>query len=477
MHVMLFSPMKPLLTSPAALRRWLLPALLLGATTAARAQALTNVGVGTTTPDASAMLDVSSTTQGLLLPRLTAAQRTAIARPATGLLLYQTDAPAGFYFYDGSAWTALSSGSPGPAGMPGRNALVLTTAEAAGTNCATGGTKVETGQDANDNGTLDAGEITSTRYVCNGAAGANGSAGSPGTAGANGISALVRTTAEAAGANCATGGTKVETGPDNNNNGTLDAGEITSTRYVCNGAAGSTGGKGDQGNPGTAGTPGATGGKGDKGDPGTAGTPGSTGGKGDTGVGVPTGGTAGQILTKTGTTDYATQWSTPTAGGSGGVTTQLRANKVGGTGETLPAATSTTAPTIAFNNVVTAPTQGAWDGTTYTVGTSGAGLYLIQSAILTPDAATASQTVSANLVLEVNNVGYGSTTGNVYYSLYTSPNASTPAGTKGRGEFSRVVYLNANDTFKIRGTSSTSTVATQPISPVAASYLTVLKLN
>jgi hypothetical protein len=64
-------------------------------------------------PDASAMLDVASTTRGLLAPRMTAAQKTAIATPATGLMIYQTDGTAGFYYYDGSAWTAIGGGASG----------------------------------------------------------------------------------------------------------------------------------------------------------------------------------------------------------------------------------------------------------------------------------------------------------------------------------------------------------------------------
>jgi len=59
----------------------------------------------------SAMLDVNSTTQGVLIPRMTAAQRTAISSPASGLLVYQTDGIAGFYFYNGSVWYSLNSTS------------------------------------------------------------------------------------------------------------------------------------------------------------------------------------------------------------------------------------------------------------------------------------------------------------------------------------------------------------------------------
>jgi len=70
---------------------------------------IAQTGIGTTAPDASAQLDVSSTTKGFLTPRMTAAQRTLITSPATGLLVYQTDAPTGYYFYIGAVWTALST--------------------------------------------------------------------------------------------------------------------------------------------------------------------------------------------------------------------------------------------------------------------------------------------------------------------------------------------------------------------------------
>ena len=46
------------------------------------------VGIGTATPDASAVLDASSITKGFLPPRMTTAQRDAIVSPATGLTIY-----------------------------------------------------------------------------------------------------------------------------------------------------------------------------------------------------------------------------------------------------------------------------------------------------------------------------------------------------------------------------------------------------
>ena len=55
-----------------------------------------SAGIGTTTPNASSLLEIKSTTQGMLIPRMTIAQRNAIASPATGLLIYQTNSTPGF---------------------------------------------------------------------------------------------------------------------------------------------------------------------------------------------------------------------------------------------------------------------------------------------------------------------------------------------------------------------------------------------
>lgn len=72
---------------------------------------LTNdrVGVGTPTPDLSAILDIVSTDKGLLLPRLTSAQRVQIPSPAEGLVVYQTSNPQGVYINTNSGWQKLST--------------------------------------------------------------------------------------------------------------------------------------------------------------------------------------------------------------------------------------------------------------------------------------------------------------------------------------------------------------------------------
>src|SRR6186713_580640 len=67
------------------------------------------VGIGTSSPNASSVLDLTSTGKGFLAPRMTSTQRLAIVTPATGLMVYQTDAPAGFYYYNGTVWVAYGA--------------------------------------------------------------------------------------------------------------------------------------------------------------------------------------------------------------------------------------------------------------------------------------------------------------------------------------------------------------------------------
>ena len=88
-----------------------------------------NVGIGTATPAASAILDLTDTQRGLLVPRVTSAQRIAIAAPANGLMVYDITVNCVYYYSSTSGWQSLcqqsgggvtgATGSAGPIGATG----------------------------------------------------------------------------------------------------------------------------------------------------------------------------------------------------------------------------------------------------------------------------------------------------------------------------------------------------------------------
>jgi len=123
----------------------------------------------------------------------------------------------------------------GATGATGQNALTNVSSEAAGSNCAAGGSRIQVGVDRNGDNVLDSTEVTSNSFVCNGAIGATGPAGLTGSTGASGFNSLVKVTPELAGANCASGGNKIQAGLDTNRDGFLGTDEVTSTQYTCNG--------------------------------------------------------------------------------------------------------------------------------------------------------------------------------------------------------------------------------------------------
>lgn len=61
------------------------------------------VGIGTNTPNASAMLEVTATDKGILFPRMTSVQRTSIASPASGLYVFDTNTNS-LWYYNGALW-------------------------------------------------------------------------------------------------------------------------------------------------------------------------------------------------------------------------------------------------------------------------------------------------------------------------------------------------------------------------------------
>jgi hypothetical protein len=66
------------------------------------------VGIGTTNPQS--VLDVNSTTSGILIPRMTEAQRNTIPSPSESMLIYQNDNESGYYFYESGSWLKLNHG-------------------------------------------------------------------------------------------------------------------------------------------------------------------------------------------------------------------------------------------------------------------------------------------------------------------------------------------------------------------------------
>ncbi|MFY1047568.1 DUF7151 family protein [Chryseobacterium sp. GP-SGM7] len=263
--------------------------------------------------------------------------------------------------------------------------------------------------------------------------------GSNGT-GINGKNALVKTTTEASGTNCANGGIKVESGLDDNNNGILDASEVTGLKYVCNGTHGTNG---------------------------------------TNGQGVPTGGTTGQVLSKVDATNYNTQWVTPAGGGSG-ATLVLQATKTTNA-QILPNAngsgsgTQLTGDLVTYNNATTTVSAiGTYDSNgVFTVVQPG--LYFVQAVTRSQDAATATNTTNQNLYVSIN--GGGPTDINSFHTIYTGANNTNyPAGVKGKGYTSGMYYLTAGQTVRIIGWSSNSSTAGQPLKTDGSCQLMIVKM-
>jgi hypothetical protein len=86
-----------------------------------------NIGINATgsNPHPSAMLDISATDKGMLVPRMSSLQRMAIAAPAKGLLVFDNDSSS-FWFYNGTAWTGLTTTGGGSVGWAQTGADIYT---------------------------------------------------------------------------------------------------------------------------------------------------------------------------------------------------------------------------------------------------------------------------------------------------------------------------------------------------------------
>ena len=173
---------------------------------------------------------------------------------------------------DGQAGANGADGVDGQDGADGQDGTsILINAET--TNCVNGGNAFDIGEDVNGDGELASSEVVISVDICNGANGVDGAdgaqgpqgpagndgadgadgqdgsdgaqgpqgpAGNDGADGADGqdgATALMATSSESAGNNCASGGVKIEVGVDDNGNNQLDSNEVDSTQYVCNGGS------------------------------------------------------------------------------------------------------------------------------------------------------------------------------------------------------------------------------------------------
>ncbi|HEY3385433.1 MAG TPA: hypothetical protein VGK46_02920, partial [Saprospiraceae bacterium] len=76
--------------------------------TASLARAQVGINEDQSLPNAKAMLDIKSSTKGLLIPRMDASQRGSIVDPPISLVVYQTDGTPGIYYYTGIGWVRLA---------------------------------------------------------------------------------------------------------------------------------------------------------------------------------------------------------------------------------------------------------------------------------------------------------------------------------------------------------------------------------
>ena len=336
--------------------------LIIAASIHSSLRAQSNIGIGTPVPDPSAILDISSGSQGLLVPRLTTAQRTAIVSPANGLLVFDITVEC-FFYYDASTAAWISMCQAGATGITGPTGSTGTTGPQGPTGST--GANGATGPTGNDGATGPTGAAGITGTIgttgpqgptgatgANGATGTTGNDGPTGPTGAAGITGSTGTT----GPQGPTGstGSNGATGPTGNDGATGPTGAA--------GITGSTGTTGPQGPTGATGANGATGPTGNDGATGPTGTAGITGATGTTGPQGPTGATGANGATGPTGNDGATG-----ATGTAGIT--------GATGTT--GAQGPTGPT--GNDGVTGPTgaQGATgptgnDGATGPAGAQGA---------------------------------------------------------------------------------------------------------
>lgn len=359
-------------------------------------KAQNNVGIGTATPNASSVLDLTSNNKGVLVPRMDSLSRLSIATPANGLLVYDTDYNC-FYFYQSTVWKSLcnagANGATGPTGDTGpMGPIGVGIQGATGDTGPTGpsgtnGIDGATGPQGPTGLTGDTGPTGPTGATGNGvgvpgptgadgATGPTGPSGIDGVTGAQGPTGLTGDTGPT-GPTGATGagvgipgptGADGATGPTGIDGVTGPTGPAGATGLTGDtGPTGPTGATGaGVGIPGPTGPTGTTGNNGTNGATGPTGPTGSNGAAGATGAAGPTGptGTAGSNGTNgaagaTGPTGPTGSNGAAGATGAQGPTGATgTAGATGSAGATGPTGPSWTLSSATYNNTGTLSVNG-----------------------------------------------------------------------------------------------------------------------
>jgi hypothetical protein len=268
-----------------------------------------NVGIGTPTPDASAILELNTNNKGLLVPRMTTIERSAITTPANGLLVFDVTANCFFYYTTLSGWQSLcqalgttgpqgNTGVAGPTGNTGPQGLQGVTGPTGAQGPA--GTAANTGATGNTGAQGVTGPTGATGLQ--GPAGTAANTGATGDTGPTGPQGLQGNTG-ATGLQGNTGNTGAQgstgnTGPQGITGPTGDTGPQGNTGLQgLQGLQGITGATGNTGVQGSTGNTGATGATGNTGLQGITGATGPTGIQGNTGLTGATGDTGPQGVT------------------------------------------------------------------------------------------------------------------------------------------------------------------------------------
>ena len=236
---------------------------------------------------------------------------------------------------------------------------------------------------------------------------------------------------------------------------------------------GPAGQQGIQGPAGPAGANGLDGATGPMGPQGPAGTPGANG------QGVPTGGTTGQVLAKVNGTDYNTQWVTPNAGGSAYPNVEVSVTNTAIQNiPDLTGGTSTTVLSFSGSNNPNASLTGGntWNGSLFTVGTTGAGWYQINSQVRGVSPTGTLFSVGVLYYMDKNNsVGAGKTGALYLSSIFTSGNTSENV-LRQASHLDTFIYLNAGDTLRFRAFSSSNATAANT-SADGSTFLNIVRIK